>query len=93
VTTVLSQLVVKNAVELLVKSAKHRRAAGSAALDRVGPPVDPTEMVEALENAVKGEINALAIDHPDLMVGMSDRMVAGAVDAEDVRLAYFLICG
>jgi len=82
VTTVLSQLVVKNAVELMTKSAKLRRGAGAAPLDRVGPPVDPTEMLTALEIAVKDEINTLAIEHPDLTLVMSDRVVAGATEAE-----------
>ena len=83
-TTVLSQLVVKNAVELLAKNSRQRRAAGSAALERVGPPVDPAEMVSALETAVKDEINARAVDHPDLTLVMSDRVVAGAAEAEQV---------
>lgn len=82
VTRVLSQLVVKNAVELMVKSAKHRRAAGAAALERVGPAVDPSELVTALENAVHDEINMLAIEHPDMTLVMSDRVVAGAIEAE-----------
>jgi len=84
VTTVLSQLVVKNAVNLLAKNAKQRRAAGSAPLDRVGPPVDPSELVAALQTAIKDEINTLAIDHPDLTIVMSDRVVAGATEAEQV---------
>jgi len=83
VTTVLSQLVVKNAVELLATNAKQRRAAGTAPLDRVGPPVDPTDLVTALETSVKDDINTLAIEHPDLTIVMSDRVVAGATEAEE----------
>jgi len=84
VTTVLSQLVVKNAVELFAKSTKLRRTAGAAALDRVGPPVDKRELISALEVAVKDEINTLAVEHPDLTLVMSDRVVAGATEAEQV---------
>jgi len=83
-TTVLSQLVIKNAVDLLSKSAKQRHAAGAAALGRVGPQIDPTEMVSALETAVKDDINTLAVEHPDLSIAVSDRVVAGATDAEQV---------
>ena len=86
VTTVLSQLVVKNAVELFAKSTKIRRTVGAAApLERVGPPVDKRELISALENAVKNEINTLAVEHPDLTIVMSDRVVAGAKEAEEVR--------
>ena len=93
VTTVLSQLVVKNAVELLANNAKQRRASGSPGLDRVGPPVDPTELVTALETAVKDEINVLAIEKPDLTLVMSDRVVAGAADAEQVSRTKALSTG
>lgn len=82
VTTVLSQLVVKNAVDLMTKSAKLRRTAGAAALDRVGPPIDPSELVTALENAVHDEINVLAVEHPDMTLVVSDRVVAGTTEAE-----------
>lgn len=85
VTTVLSQLVVKNAVELMTKSAKLRLTAGAAALDRVGPPIEPSELVAALENAVHDEINVLAVEHPDMTLVMSDRVVAGTTEAEQVR--------
>jgi len=84
-TTVLSQLVVKNAVHLLIQNASNRLAAGSAALDRVGPPVDPAEMVSVLETAIKDEINTRAVENPDLTLVMSDRVVAGTTDAEQVR--------
>ena len=94
VTTVLSQLVVKNAVELMSKSAKHRRTVGSTALDRVGPAADAREMVSGLESAVRDEINSRAVDHPDLTLVMSDRVVAGAVQAEQVtsRSSLVLSC-
>ena len=84
VTTVLSQLVVKNAVELLSKSAKRRHAAGAEPLQRVGPPVDPGDLVTALETSVKDEINTLAVEHPDMTMTMSDRVAAGAAEAEQV---------
>jgi len=84
VTTVLSQLVVKNAVQLFAKSTNLRRTAGAAPLERVGPPVDKRELITSLEDAVKDEINTLAIEHPDLTIVMSDRVVAGATEAEQV---------
>ena len=80
-TTVLSQLVVKSAVDLLAS-----RGPGTAPpLHRVGPPVDPADMLSALETAVKDEINRRAVEHPDLTMAVSDRVVAGAADAEQVR--------
>jgi len=85
-TTVLSQLIVKNAVELLAKSTRDRRDACAAAVDRVGPPVDPHELVTALENAVKDEINTMAVEPSDLTLVMSDRIVAGAAAAEQVSV-------
>jgi len=91
VTTVLSQLVVKNAVELMTKSAKLRLTAGAAALDRVGPPIEPSELVAALENAVHDEINVLAVEHPDMTLVMSDRVVAGTTEAEQVRQLWYLM--
>jgi len=86
VTRIFSKMIVLNAVQLISKSAKHRRTVGSVALDRVGPAADAGEMVSGLERAVIDEINYRAVDLPDLSHVVSDRVVAGAEEeAEQVR--------
>lgn len=82
VANVLAQHVVKNAIDLVVRT---RRSRANVRLDRVGPLIEPDQIVSQIESSVAEEAHCLACETPDVLLMIADRITASAIAEQAKR--------
>lgn len=69
--TVLSQLIMKNAIDLLARTT----VSDGRHLERVSPPVEPHQLLEHIQHIIKEEMYHLSKESPDVLLMISDRLM------------------